>query len=512
MTRNLFFRLFLISTVFTFVFFSCQSRNDPFSAKNDAPSIAIFEFKPDPNLPLISDDSLKFKQGESYLLHLEYSDPEFSTEEGKTLQATFSFISGGGSISHDQFIQSADDSLMFTSIPAEFNGDLLFTPNTSGIVRLQLVVSDGVKGTDPVTTTAIFFENLAPRPSFTSQVLTQVNPYRVSFDPSESVDRDGEIDRLIWTFGDGSEPDTVLDKSSIIHEFKESGQFRVRLRIIDDEGKADSTEQVITTNNQPPIAALRLTPQEGAAPLRVEYNAGGSVDPDGEVTSFLLSFDDGFTANDSSGFHTFNQDGVYDVLLTVRDNLGLAASTTRSVTVSTPPVASLAITPKEGAFPLEVTLDASGSNDPFGGEIIYEIFIDDQLRYTQSRVEHLFDTPKTTAYQVRLEVESRRTGLRSVANESVLVTNTPPVADFTFSPGNPQPTVEILFTSTSSDPDSTDRITNYTWIWGDGEQNSGANLSSIRHKYNISGTYSVKLIVQDRFNGISEVTKEVTVQ
>ena len=188
--------------------------------------------------------------------------------------------------------------------------------------------------------------------------------------------------------------------------------------------------------------------------------------------------------------------------------MGLADTTFREVQVTTPPIALLTITPKQGAFPLIATIDASHSVDPFGGDLKYRIYIDGELKYTQSKVVHVFETPKSSAYLVRLEVESQRNGMSSSTTESVFVTNTPPVADFTYTPQNPQPTVEITFTSTSTDPDSTDAITNYHWIWGDGSEDSGSSLRSIIHKYSISRTYLVKLEVTDRF-GSKEVQIEV---
>ena len=492
------------------LFFSCESYKDPFSANNQAPLIREFVFKPDPTLSNISADSLKYRSGEGYLLHLDYEDPELGSSATATVEVKFKFINGSGEFSHDQFINSGGDGLTFTA-PAKFNSDIFFTPDTFGRVRIEMLVSDGVKDSEAIRTSAVFFENLAPIPSFTATFRSNVSPYRVEFDPEASVDRDGEIKELVWTFGDGSPPKTVLNKSSITHEYTEAGQYKVRLRVTDNEGKADSTEQVISTNNQPPVAALRITPQAGQAPLDIEYNAGGSFDPDGIVSQYQISFDDGQVASDVSGKHTYTQDGIYQVMLTVKDNMGLADTTFREVQVITPPIALLTITPSQGSFPLIATIDASHSLDPFGGDLLYKIYIDGELTYTQSKVVHIFETPKASAYLVRLEVESQRNGMTNSVTESVFVTNTPPIADFTYTPQNPQRTVEITFTSTSVDPDSTDRITFYRWSWGDGSsEDTGSNLSSIIHKYTSSGTYLVKLEVTDRFGGVG--SKEVQIE
>ncbi|MFQ5632344.1 MAG: PKD domain-containing protein, partial [bacterium] len=186
----------------------CESKKDPFSAKNQAPVIADFSFQPDPKMQDIGADSLKFRSGESYKLRLEYNDAEFASSETQKLQAVFQFINGSGAFSHDKFEPDGSDGQRF-KVPPSFNDDVLFLPDTSGLVRIELTLSDGVKSNDPpARTSAIFFDNLAPVPVFTARALNQVNPYRFEFNPSASTDRDGTIEKLIWDFGDGSEIST----------------------------------------------------------------------------------------------------------------------------------------------------------------------------------------------------------------------------------------------------------------------------------------------------------------
>jgi len=502
----------------------CEEAKDPFTAKNISPVIADFRFKPDPTLQNIRTDSLKYRRGVSYLLHLEYQDPEFSNAPNRTLQARFKFLSGSGKIRNELFKKPSADSLAFAEAPASFNGDLFFTPDSAGIVSIELGLSDGVKESFArLTPSAIFFSNLLPIPSFAFRFLQSNNPYRLECNPANSQDRDGQIVTAIWNFGDNTSPVTVQGKTTVTHDYPRSGQYLVRLQMVDDDGAIASIEQFVTTVNQAPTAALSVTcvsancqigPQpadiSGSAPLQMKYDAGGSVDPDGTIASYLIDFGDGETAQNDSGSHTYIADGNYNVVLTVRDNLGLAQTTTRRVEVNTPPIAKLKVTPTQGSFPLNCTIDATESFDPFGGDLSYQIFIDDQLRYTQDSVVHVFDIPKVPAYLIRLEVTSQRNQLRAVANQAVFVTNTPPIANFTYTPLNPQPTVQITFTSTSTDPDPTDAITNYRWIWGDGSEDAGSNLRSVVHSYNISRTYLVKLIVTDRFNGVGE--KEISLE
>jgi len=526
MKRSIALMLLSLGVCCIILIVACENYNDPFSAKNVAPGISDFRFKRDPNLPTtIPDDSLKFRAGTTYLLHLEYRDPEFENKN-RSLRATFNFLSGSGKIRHAAFRQPSSDSLTFAEAPATLNDDLLFMPDSATTIDIELRLSDGVKeSVARLFPTAKFFPNLAPIATFGTRLVSQTRPYRIECDPSASQDRDGQIVQSIWTFGDNTNPQTVSGITPVTHEYQQAGSYLVRLRAVDDEGKSSTFERFVTTTNQPPLAALSVSCRSascqigpspadisGSAPLEISYNARGSIDQDGNIASYLISFGDGETAQTDSGSHIYKTDGRHRILLTVRDNLGQTDTTGRAIRIDTPPVAKLTVMPKQGSFPLTCTIDANESIDPFGGDLNYQIFIDDQLRYTQDSVVHVFDAPKTSAYLIRLEVENQRNGLRSIANESVLVTNTPPSADFRFTPSMPQPGAVITFTSTSIDPDPTDAITNYRWIWGDGNEDAGSNLSSTTHSYTISRDYTVTLIVTDRFSGTGRTDSTITVR
>ncbi|MDZ7359404.1 MAG: PKD domain-containing protein [candidate division KSB1 bacterium] len=409
------------------VMVACEKHKDPFSAQNAKPVIADFRFKPDPNLPNIRPDSLKFKTGASYKLYLKYEDPEFSNSTTKKLQARFWFESGSGKISHDQFNKPSDDGLSFGEVPGKFDNDLLFTPGAPGVVRLRLQLSDGVKTSETQQASVTFFENLKPVPFFTVRFLTQTNPYRVEFNPERSLDRDGDINKatFIWSFGDNSAPKTNIGKTPITHDYVNAGQYRVRLRIIDDESKADSTEQLVTTANQPPVAALRITPTtSGKVPFEIDYTATGSFDPDGTISSYQIFFGDGDTSQQPTGKHVFKTDGNYPVTVIVKDNLGLADTASVGVRVSTPPTAVLKINPESGGpVPLRLVVSGKESRDPHpGGSITaYNITITNvttnaQRVFPQDSVTTLLTEPAN--YRITLDVTNNR-GLSSRAEKVV---------------------------------------------------------------------------------------------
>ena len=95
----------------------------------------------------------------------------------------------------------------------------------------------------------------------------------------------------------------------------------------------NEVEAAVESATQPPFAAL-----SGPANLNegdnATFSAAASLDPNGSIASYAWNFGDGASASDVSASHTFVQDGVYTVTLTVTDNDGLTATAATSVAVA----------------------------------------------------------------------------------------------------------------------------------------------------------------------------------
>ena len=109
--------------------------------------------------------------------------------------------------------------------------------------------------------------------------------------------------------------------------------------------------------NQPPTAAFTPT----TSGLGVSVNGSASSDPDGSIASYAWTFGDGGTATGATASHTYASAGTYSVGLTVTDDDGASASTSRSVTVG-PAAATYA----QDGFNRTVT-NGWGSASPTGG-------------------------------------------------------------------------------------------------------------------------------------------------
>jgi PKD repeat protein len=371
---------------------------------------------------------------------------------------------------------------------------------------------------------------------------------------STASDPDDDIAELAWDFDyDGSfEVDASGPTTSV--EYATAGSRSIALRVRDtagdpaaggdgtvDESLRVKTVNVVVPNSQPiasDIVAARVPPNNGDVAVvgqTISFNGTGS-DPDGDPITFEWSFGDGGTALGQNVTHTYASHGSKSVTLTVRDNRGATATRTESVLINAVPVADAHIlnASAESGQKNDVPLvgqayvftggtsltPGSGSTDAEGGTLAYAWDLDNNGTFEVAGRDVASPAGLRTAgtKTVRLRV----TDTANAANVEAFTfrVNTAPAAGFAFEP--PAPTVgkQILFSSTSSDPDGT-AVDPLTFAWdldGDnafGSADSPAEPTSPNTPpviFNTPGEKSVRLRVTDT-GGISRtITRTVLVQ
>ncbi|RUR03471.1 PKD domain-containing protein [Labedella endophytica] len=203
---------------------------------------------------------------------------------------------------------------------------------TGGTYSVTVTVTDNRGGTATETRdVTVIAPNAVPTASFTASG----SALTASFDASASSDPDGTIASYDWAFGDGTSATGVTTD----HTYGGAGTFVVTLTVTDNRGGTATTTRNVTVEapaNQNPTASFTAA----GSGLGVSVDAATSNDPDGTIASYSWEFGDDGTATGATATHTYAEAGTYTVTLTVTDDKGATAQTTRSVTVTAPPVSS----------------------------------------------------------------------------------------------------------------------------------------------------------------------------
>lgn len=122
--------------------------------------------------------------------------------------------------------------------------------------------------------------------------------------------------------------------------------------------------------NQQPVAVPAASPDNGLAPLSVQFDASGSYDPDGGALSFRWLFGDGGASEQSPTAHTYPGPGVFTVTLEAFDGQDTGTATLRIVSGNRAPTASIQSPAAGLRFDAGDTIAFSGSaSDPEDGPL-----------------------------------------------------------------------------------------------------------------------------------------------
>jgi len=125
-----------------------------------------------------------------------------------------------------------------------------------------------------------------------------------------------------WTFGDQT---SSLDQNPI-HTYENPGTYNVYLYVTNscEEGDWEYKAGYITVTDEcvEPDPAFSADPSEGEAPLTVQFTDQSTADP----TAWSWDFGDGSVSDQQNPVHTYAQEGVYTVTLTVANDCGSATT------------------------------------------------------------------------------------------------------------------------------------------------------------------------------------------
>jgi PKD repeat protein len=164
-----------------------------------------------------------------------------------------------------------------------------------------------------------------------------------------------------WDFGDGTGGTGVTST----HRYTRAGTFAVTLRVSNDTGQSVMTSRTITVTATLPAGSANFTfsPTNPGVGDDVFFNASSSTVTNG---SFSWDFGDGTTGTGVTPRHQFARALTYTVTLTVRNDIGQAATISRTVPVSASSpgslIADFTFSPTDPKINVSVIFDATPSS------------------------------------------------------------------------------------------------------------------------------------------------------
>ena len=219
----------------------------------------------------------------------------------------------------------------------------------------------------------------------------------VNFDASNSTDMDPI--QYYFDFGDGNTTDWI-NYSIVNHSYSDDGIFEARLKVRDVFTESDWTIQEITVLNRLPIASPTANKTIVYTYVPIEFKANAN-DFDGTMT-YNWDFGDENISTSPDPIHTYSNNGIYTVNLTIEDDDGAKIYSKMLITVlNRPPIVNA--TANKLVVCANETIQFSSNSYDLDGEVINYTwdFGDDSFSYT---INPMHAYPNGGVYYVNLSI------------------------------------------------------------------------------------------------------------
>ncbi len=382
---------------------------------------------------------------------------------------------------------------------------------TPGVATITLTVFDGV-----LSASETFTLMVNGRPTVTDQAVTVAQDGSVAID-LEAADPESGI--LTYSVEDpahgtlsGTAPNLTYAPPAGY-----SGSDSFTFTATDSLGFASLSATVSIT-----VTAANIAPT--ATPQSVTVNENDSVaitlsgtDPEGgSLTYDIIDVPSNGTLSGAPPNVTYTPTTGYS-----GDDSFTFTVTDQGFLISPPATVSITVTAANiapTATPQSVTVNENDSvavilsgTDPEGGSLTYDI-IDVPSNGTLSGAPPNVTYTPTTGYigDDSFTFTATDQGLLTSLPATVSITvNGLPVADFTAATDGSNPSLTIVYTSTSTDPE--DNTLTYEWDMGITGDTGPWTGSTVTYTYPSGGDYTVKLLVDDQLGGTDSIQKVISV-
>ncbi len=285
-----------------------------------------------------------------------------------------------------------------------------------------------------------------------------------------------------WDFGNGQT--STLQNPTVT--YNSLGYFNIRLTATNASGCSSTAEHYV--NVLKPEVYVYANVTEGCEGLTPSFNA--SVNTGEAITSYEWDFADGSPKSTSpTPTHTYNKEGTYPVKLTYTTANGCKGTIglyyTNAVRVYKKPTPDFS-SPEAPQICGNNWVHFNGRTD-VGDTWTWDF--GDYTYASGQNTAHSYREPGT--YSVTLTVSNN--GCSQSITKTAYIKAVNPFPRFSIQNIDCDHRTEIGF-----EEQSLGTVTKWTWDWGDGKQNAYTTKTSpVKHKYDRTGNYLVKLTVTD---------------
>lgn len=352
-----------------------------------------------------------------------------------------------------------------------------------GTYTVKLTVTNAY-GPNTASSTVHSYLITAPVADFISSVTSGSEPLSVQFTDLSTNGATG----WEWDFnGDGRIDSTVQNP---LYVYTAPGTYSVTLSALNGTARGSVTKPNYITVGGSLLASFTMSPQQGNAPLAVEFNDTSS----GNATGWIWDFGDGNTSASQNPSHIYFSAGNYAVKLTVTNAYGSNTSAPSFVNVSfaTAPVPDFTSNITSGKAPLTIQFQDLSTGGPTAWE--WDFNGDGIMDSTEQNPVYEFTTDGF--YNVTLKA-GNSTAWANITKPGYILVGEGLHASFIASVYSGDAPLTVQFTDTS-----TGNAT--SWLWDFGDSNTSTVQNPV-HEYSVPGSYSVTLNVSNAY-GYSTVT------
>ena len=366
-----------------------------------------------------------------------------------------------------------------------------YTYGAGGAFNVHLTVYNNEGCYDD--TTRVFTINNSPSADFTFTGITCVGN-SINFTDQSSI-LGGVIAHWYWDFGDGVR-DTFTVSTNPVHVYTASGNYTVTL-IVDNVNGCRSTKTINVVVGNRPIPNFNL-PGNVCLPGNSATFINTSTVTGGGVMTYSWNFGDASaTSNQTSPVHNYNTTGPFSVTLTA--SLGTCSKDTTKIfnTLYTKPTASFTV---NAANCLNVNTQCTDASISVNSIITNWswTFGDGGTSNAQSP-SHLYTV--AGSYTIKLIVTTDKGCIDSTTR--VVIINPLPTANFSVSTPICE-TQSVTFSDLSVA--NAGNIVEWSWNFGDGNQQVNSSPAAVTHTYTTAGNFTVTLTVKTDLGCYSTIT------